>query len=361
MTRVPFRNFTLPLLTAFLAFTAIANALPAESFAAHTSHANGEKILQAATPSDSNAQSGLADSIEHEGPFSISGKQYTLLLNEKILRAANNSSSAAAPVAALADLQIVDEQSNVAYQETLPYSVADGHFSTALSASATTLSGTAGTALVIRFIEWSDASGHPSATESWQVFGVVNGQLVAFGPVLPLGQGENIATGGVVAGTMVPNGIAVVPLAGTAEALGFPVWTGNFYALVPVRIDWAQGKWGEGEQCYQLANGTLESKGCAMRVDGQRQPPPETGPLPVVRLFEATDGDTYHSQEVSIRPDSQVDFLQAIAIAHWRMNGNRVECTFEDVWLQTSIDGKQGWIHGEDSFKSLGLPHANPR
>ena len=148
----------------------------------------------------------------------------------------------------LAGLEILDATSHAVYQETFPVVLADGRFSQTLTASASLLAAKAGTAIVIRFIGQpvfgSGALGAP-AKESWQVFGLVDGQLTILGAVLPLGQGADITVGGVVTGLMAKGGIVVVPLATTAEELEFRAWTGNFYAVVPVRVDWLHGQWGE--------------------------------------------------------------------------------------------------------------------
>lgn len=52
----------------------------------------------------------------------------------------------------------------------------------------------------------------------------------------------------------------VLPLATTAEELQVRSWTGNFYVLVPVRVDWMHEQWGEAEECYELAEGTLRER-----------------------------------------------------------------------------------------------------
>jgi hypothetical protein len=29
----------------------------------------------------------------------------------------------------------------------------------------------------------------------------------------------------------------------------------------------------------------------------------------------------------------------------------------EELWLKARIDGKEGWMHGEEDFNAFGLPH----
>lgn len=328
---------------------AIAVASPAKAVPA------GGAQQSAVSSGESETSHRLTDATERQGPFSIGSLQYTVVLQKKVLHQKQVSETT------VAGLRVLDAQGDIAYEATFPYAVANGGFSQSLSASATLLPGSAGAGLLIRFIEQhagSSGAGTVPAKESWQIFGVVNGKLTAFGAVLPLGQGRGITVGGVVTGVMVRGGIAVVPLASTAEALGFRAWEGNFYVFVPVRVDWENGEWGEGEECYQLVSGILRARGCRMGVEADRVPQTGGGS---VRLFAAPDGDTNNSQVVAVEPESQVKFVAVLARTQWNAIANRVECNFSDVWLEMRIGGEQGWVHGEEAFEALGLPAGSPK
>jgi hypothetical protein len=309
----------------------------------------------------------LTDSVTREGPFPIGSLQYTVLLHGKaFLEDTSRPASASDSTATLWRLEILDAQKNSVYQETFPFSVDQGRFTRTLSASASLLRGTGGVALVIRFLERAapsqnaESSSTPSAQESWQVFGLVNGHLAPFGPVLPLGRGTDITVGGALAAVMITNGIELMPMASTAEVLAFRVWTGHFYALVPVRFDWPHGKWGEGEQCYATNNGTLTERGCLMHLEAVPQSrPPDADPL-YINLFEAPDGNTRNSLNIGITPDSRPEFLDMMAIVQWQSQGQRVECTFRNLWLRIRINGKEGWVQGQQSLAALGLPTTSP-
>jgi hypothetical protein len=317
-----------------------------------------------ASPSSNESRPGrqLADTVANQGPFSIGSQQFTVLLRYKTLSI--NGSGQENSLATLTGLEIEDMHKNLVYQETFPYSIAAGNFSSTLTASASLLSGTGGTAIVVRFIEQHSATPDSQglrAKESWQVFGVKDGRLAAFGAVLPLGQGKDITVGGVLTAVMLQGGIAVVPLASTAEALEFRAWTGNFYVYVPVRVDWARGEWGEGAACYELVNGALLEKGCSMRVEANREPRPDRADTEFVRLFASREGDNYHSVDVPVSAGSPVEFLEASAIVEWQTRDERDECSFRNLWLRTRIDGKEGWVQGEEAFRALGLPLRNPQ
>ena len=215
------------------------------------------------------------DSVDKQGPFSIGDQPYTVVLHEKVLgKSGNPPPNENTFLTTLAEMDIVDANGQAVFQETYPFALANGRFSQTLNASASLFSSQGGMALVIQFIEQSantGAGGSP-VRESWQIFGLSNGQLTKFGPVLPLGQGSDIAVGGVVTAVMAKGGIVVMPLASAAEELQVRAWTGNFYVLVPMRVDWMHAQWGEAEACYELAEGTLRERGCTLSVEAPREP-----------------------------------------------------------------------------------------
>lgn len=141
-----------------------------------------------------------ADSVEKQGPFSIGDQPYTVVLHEKVLgKNGSPPPSENAFLATLAELDIVDANGQTAFQETFPFAPADGRFSQTINAFASLFSSQGGMALVIQFIEQTANTNTGSPVrESWQIFGLSNGRLTKFGPVLPLGQGSDIAVGGVV-------------------------------------------------------------------------------------------------------------------------------------------------------------------
>jgi hypothetical protein len=303
----------------------------------------------------------LKDIQRSQGPFRIGGADYTVVLHDKQLAAAPAKSQGAAPkgtaakaTATLEALEILDAAGNIVYQDSFPYGVTEGQFTQRVMASAQLMAGDGGQAIVIHYTKESPSGRSP---ESWQVFGLVNGKLASFGAPLPLGQGEGIAAGGVVTGVMVKNGISVVPLASTADKLEFRVWEGHFSIDVVVRVDWVRGQWSQGEECYELGEGDLKPKGCNLRVVAT--PRARGSDSGYVQLFAATDGDEHNAQQVEVRSDSAVEFVETRAVVNWMADGDRIACSFDDVWLHVRIDGKDGWVHGDADFAALGLPAAN--
>jgi len=308
------------------------------------------------------------DALTTEGPFTIANQRYTVLFHYKVLaERASPSAPSANSAATLSQVEIRDAHSNSVYHQDFLYTVTQMHFQQNLTASASLLGGNGGAALVIRFLDHRTGSAEAAsgfAKESWQLIGVANGRLAPLGPVLPLGHGTDIAVGGVVTAVMMKGGIAIMPMASTAEVLAFRAWTGSFYAMVPMRFDWAHGQWGEGSQCYQTANGTLTERGCIMPVQANPRPRSPNADAIYVHLFVAPDGNTDNSVNVPVSPEARVEVLEMQAIVRWHIEGlqdQRVTCSFSNVWLRARINGQEGWVHGPDAFDAIGLPLANPQ
>jgi hypothetical protein len=283
------------------------------------------------------------------GVFAIGGQSFTVLARDENVAAGANSK----PTPTLAELEIRDANQAVVYRESFSPVIESDQVIRGLSVSASLLEGSGGQALVLRFREASDAGG---ATESWQMFGLVKGSLTRYGPPLPLGQGAGIAVNGVLTGVMLSGGIGVVPLASTADALEFPVWAGNFFVYVPVRIDWAAGQWSEAEQCYALANGSLSPGGCNLRILANPRPREEGS----VTMYAQPQEDPYNSRSISVHSDSVVQFLIARPLVDWKSSGDRFSCSFDDMWVRVRINGAEGWVHSQADFAALGLPSAAP-
>lgn len=318
-----------------------------------------------AASASTQASPPLTNIVSREGPYSLGNQQYTVMLQySALLQNSSRLASAANSTSTLSRLEVLDAQGKSFYQETFPFAIAQRRFTQTLSASSSLLPGAGGAALVIRFIERpapSPDAESPLPKESWQVFGIVNGHLTSFGAVLPLGHGTDITVDGVVAAVMIKGGIEMMPMASTAEVLAFRVWTGHFYALVPVRFDWPNGKWGEGEQCYATNNGTLTERGCIMRMEAVPQPRPPDADTIYVHLFESPDGNLDNSLNVPISPEAHPEFLDMMAIVQWEAKGQRVACSFRNLWLRIHINGKEGWVQGQQAFDALGLPLAPPQ
>lgn len=246
----------------------------------------------------------LEDAEQRLGPFSIAGQDYTVVLRTKRLPRASDRSFAET----LAALEIRDAAGNVPYQKSFPYEVGEGGFRRTVSASARLLSGNSGAGLLIRY---GEKPAGLQIGESWQVFGGVNGKLTPFGkPSVPDGRTLGPFTVAIMRG----NGAA--PLVIRPDIIEFRSWTGSFYVIVPVRVDWARGRVMPDQRCFEgTGDGSLRVTGCEMRMEADRRP--SDAELSFVRLLNEAHESVGGVQHVVVKRDSKIEFLEARAIVTW--------------------------------------------
>lgn len=297
--------------------------------------------------------SKLADTPQGLGAFGIGDTKFSVVAHDKTIPHANSADSPET----LAVLEIRDGSGTTVYSANFPFDVQDGHFVRPIIAAASLIGGGPNAAIVIRYIEQSTSSLRED--ESFQVFGLVNGKLAAFGAPQALGRTDGgTPSSDALTGVMVGGGVDVEPLMSTAEVLQFRAWTGNFLVTVPVRVDWAHGKWSEGEECYALGNGTSpQRRGCNLGLATNPRPPVDGAS---VTLYSGPVEDHYASQSISLEGKSSVVFVGVQALVNWKTNGDRFACTLDNVWLHVRIDGHDGWVHSESDLAALGLPVGNP-
>jgi len=291
----------------------------------------------------------VVESEERLGVFALGGQAFTVMARSQSVSPASNERFATT----VSELQIRDAGGNPVLREDFPALLGAGRFVQTLAVSASLLEGAGGRALLLRFVEDNETAG----SESWQMFGLVNGKLTRYGAPLPLGQGS-AAVNGVLTGVMLRGGIGVVPLATTAEALEFRVWAGNFFVGVPVRIDWTGGQWSEAEQCFANEGGSLRPVGCNLRVTPIRQGVSEGA---AVTLYAQPEENVYNARQLVLRGNSAVEFPAARALVRWKTLGGRFACSFDELWLRVRIDGNEGWVRSAADFAALGLTSPQTR
>src|SRR5262249_20822627 len=110
--------------------------------------------------------------------------------------------------------------------------------------------------------------------ESWQLFRLRDGKLALLDPLM------NAAP--VTANRIVAGGRG--SLLAARETIDLRMWGGNFYLIVPLRVDWQQGRTAPGQQCFEMAGAPgLAEVGCEMRVEAV--PKPRNSDFTFVRLF----------------------------------------------------------------------------
>jgi hypothetical protein len=316
------------------------------------------------------ASTGAAEEKETErrlGPFSISGRNYTVVLHNRKQQPGSTQETGDTVVA----MEIRDAAGAIQYQRKFPYQEASDTFSDSWSVDARLLAGANGTGLLVSYSFDSEPSApQQSYPDWWQVFGVVDGKFKPFGaPVYFEGQL------GWEAAAKTNSYKSAGPLSPHADALQFRIWTGHFRMIYPVRVDWAEGKMTPAQPCDEQAakSGSGEIQSCQYNVlpETDRQITNTT----FVTLCARPDAKCENSEKVVVKTNSKVDLLVAQVKAAWNggvatgpsgKSGKLMDvmddaggvgwAQNDELWLKVSIDGKEGWIHGEEDFNVFGLP-----
>jgi hypothetical protein len=302
------------------------------------------------------------------GPFSSSGSEYTVVLHIRKQQPGSTQETGDTVVA----MEIRDAAGAIQYQRKFPYQEANDTFSDAWSVEARLLAGANGTGLLVSYSFDSEPTApQQSYPDWWQVFGVVDGKLKSFGaPVYfeaqlgwePAARTNSYKSAG--------------PLSAHADALHFRIWTGHFRMIYPVRVDWTAGTLTPAQPCdEQAAKGSSgEMLSCQYSVlpETDRQITNTT----FVTLCARPDEKCENSGKVVVKTNSKVDLLVAQVKAHWNgglaagpsgKSGKPMDgmddaggvgwAQNDELWLKVRIDGKEGWMHGEEDFNAFGLPH----
>ncbi len=282
----------------------------------------------------------LEDVEEREGPFTLAGRAFTVVLHYKRLPGKISPDSQA-----LASLEIRDPTGEVQHQESFPHAIEKGAFVESCSADIRLLSGSNGKGLLI------DSGCLPSAPLSggpWQIVGVVGGKLVRFGKPL-MAEGE---LGEFVPGAINHIGNLTQIL---VDTLKIRVWTGYFFVSVPVRVDWLQGQLALGQHCmYQTGHGMAE-EGCEMAAE-EAQPAPREQELTFVRMFQESNERIGPPAHVVVKKDARVEIVAGKVLITWEEGPEAVHLSVgEDVWVKVRIDGREGWIHTPEDLNAIGL------
>jgi len=309
-----------------------------------------------------NGDPPMEDTAQQLGPFSIRGQNFRVVLHEKRLPGAIDPQFAQT----LSSIEIRDATSSVVYQKTFQFGIEEGKLERSLKASAALLSGKYFTGVLISYRLKLDTG---EDAEAWQVFGYQDGrykpQDARFRIFDKPRRGDYGANTSAEVQLVTPNGVVTKPMVPEGEIFDIRVWTGNFYVMLPVGVDFANGKLRPGKRCAGTggAKPGMHEIGCDMRVEAERKPPnEETTFLRVLNGSEPGQGEPLH---LVLDKNSKVEILKANAFVDWGLSGDLMQVVFRDVWLQVRIDGDEqdmGWIHTNEDFAAIGLParSANP-
>lgn len=174
---------------------------------------------------------------------------------------------------------------------------------------------------------------------SWELLGIKEGKLASFGlPIAPEGDLESGAG---------QEATASWDAALQADVINFRIWTGSFFVLVPLELNWAGGN-------ARLAYGLVRN--CRMTVKADRKPIETQG---TVRLFTEMSGEPNEAEEVVVTKSSAVEVLEAVGRVLWEESDDLILLDVaENIWLKVQLDGKEGYLHSAEDFEAIGLPES---
>jgi hypothetical protein len=324
--------------------------------------------VQQQSPEGSTAQGTLAgaaqgkETEQHLGPFSISGTDYTVVLHRRKRQPGGTAESGDTVVA----MEILDAAGAVQYQRKFPHQEANDTFSDAWFVDAFTLIGANGTGLLVGYSFDSEPSApEPEPTSWWQVFGVAEGKFKPFGAPIHV-------EGGLVdedSAAHTHSYRSAGPLGSRGDTLQFRVWTGHFRLIFPVRVDWAEGKLTPAQD-YEPTTAASTQQACQYKV----LPEADIGGETFVSFCPSPNEKCDKPERVGVKTDSKVDLVVAqvgVGLSEdvpSNPSGNidrpmddarsiSLTSAENELWLKVRIDGKEGWLHTEEDFDALGLPH----
>ena len=304
----------------------------------------GVPIASAGSPQSSSNTRSMEDLTTELGPFPVRDRRFTVVLHLKHLI----GSVVPDPdwQTTLVELEIKDDDGIVHHQESFPYEITGNEFTESRSASARLLQGKEESGLLVTY---GILPSTPLGGQSWQVFGMFDDKLVPLGkPIYAEGDLITPAENGTVH-------LANEPLS-ESEVLEFRVWTGNFFVVFPVRVDFVMGKVMPALRCVKMTSWGVESR-CQYAIEADRRLQEEE--MSFVRMHVEPEERIGVAEQVVVKPESTVEILAAEGEVQWLEDANGVALTpNDDFWIKVRIDGKPGWIHTQEDFLALGLPQA---
>ncbi len=298
-----------------------------------------------ATPGARPTAAALEDFERRIGPLDLQAQRFSVLLHGKRVRAGRPVDPDSEQT--VTRLEIVDAGGNLHYERSFPYEVAGHDFVETLDVTAQVLEGSRGAGLLLTYGELPSA---PLGGQSWQVFGLFDRKLVPFSKRI-------FADGNLVNGNVDPRVVRTSRDPDfQPDVVRIRVWTGNFFVIVPLRVDWLLAKMSPAWICSKLtASGPKPV--CEYQVEADRTPSGQE--LTFVRLFAEADEGFGTPSHIVVKKDSKIEILATEAQVVWREDTDAVGITVaDDPWLKVRIDGKEGWIHTQEDFQAVGLPQS---
>jgi hypothetical protein len=288
----------------------------------------------------------LEDVDRQLGPFEIHGQNFIVVLHKKRIEGSADADFAET----LVGLVIKDSAGKIHYQSTFTYRVENERFVEATDASVRLLEGEQAGGLLLTY---GVLPSTPLGGESYQVFGLFDKKLVPFSSPIFVEGGIVESEESSKVGESIVRTATQPDLQG--EVLNSRIWTGNFFVIFPMRVDWMQAKLVPAWRCSKMtADGPTPS--CRYNVETDRVQL-EAGPT-FVRLFPEPESG-FTPAHIVVKENSIVEFSEVACEVSWSEGSDGIGLAVSgDPWLKIRIDGREGWIHTQEDFVAIGLPQA---
>ena len=309
-------------------------------------------LTQPPSPSEAASQTSISASVsaaDSTESFTIAGHTFRLL--KHLQRIAHDET--------VEWWELRNSKDEVVHRETYSVSVANGEFDFTVSVTATPFATKEGAGIIVQH---GEEPSDPMAGGSVQMFaykygrekyGVDESLFQSFGPPIWVeGEYLGLDTDPARPKPTLPPGITMMTM---DDILKFKIWTGNFYIVYPVRINWIAGSLEPGIRCMEMTSqGRTNRCSYPVEVEAHRESEPT-----FVRLFPEPD-DRATPKHIVLQPDTKVEYLEARMQFDWvSQDGKSINFKVNgDVWLKVRIAGQEGWAHSEEDFQALGMPQA---
>ena len=311
----------------------------------------------AAAPVGLNASIKPGDEVEQRlGPFLIAGKEYTPVLRKQLPAGAKPGEGQT-----VVSLEIRDPAGVSQFSRAFANAGGGDGFINTVSVSVIPLSGATGNGLFVSYDEDSEPSApEPESSGWWQIFGVVDGKLKPFGgpillvgDLLPADRSERAQAPG-------------TPITAPGDVLQFKVWAGRFRLIFPIRIDWTHGTLTPAQPCEKTGT-TAGACDYGVVPEDQRY----VAEMTFVRLCTDPTEACLKPDRAVVKRDSKVELLATHGevqfdpgkVSGWSGDPKNamgdaggISIVSKEAWLKVRIDGKEGWIHGQEDLDALGMP-----
>jgi len=285
-----------------------------------------------------------------EGPFHVNGQAFTFVKHMQKIAGSKSPDDSTVEW-----WELRDSAGKSVYRAQYGVNFQNGTFEETEDVDARELKTKFGQGILV------DGQSLPSApdTGSWvQIFGWFNGKLAPFGAPISI-EGDFV---GEDVDSFQPSAMfrGQQPQTVSRDVLNFRLWTGNFNIQYPVAIDWILGSLRPAWTCMQRTS-SGPSAACRYKVEAESSPRSEET---FVRLFSEPDPG-FTPSHVVIKPESKIEFVEAQMPVSWNSDEHNISFGVQVsnqpspvIWLHLKVDGRDGWISGEEEFEAVGLLQA---